>query len=71
MNKKMSSVKLRELIGLGKGSLENHLEKMETAGYVRVRNVLSWGGTRQIVEITEKGLADCRSLLQKIQGIDL
>jgi DNA-binding MarR family transcriptional regulator len=71
MNKKLSSVKLRDLIGVGKGSLENHLEKLEAAGYVKVRNVLSWGGTRQIVEVTEKGLADCRSLLHKIQGIDV
>lgn len=71
MNKKLSAVKLRELIGLGKGSLENHLEKLEVAGCVKVRNVLSWGGARQIVEITDKGLAECRSLLQKIQGIDI
>jgi DNA-binding MarR family transcriptional regulator len=71
MNKKLSSVKLRSLIGLGKGSLENHLEKLESAGYVKVRNVQSWGGTRQIVEITEKGLSDCRSLLQKIHSLDV
>lgn len=71
MNKKLSSVELRALVGLGKGSLENHLEKLEAAGYITIRNVQAWGGTRQVVEITDKGLADCRLLLQKIHSLDV
>jgi DNA-binding MarR family transcriptional regulator len=71
MNKKMSSVELRALTGLGKGSLENHLEKLEAAGFVRMRNVKSFGGIHQTVEITEKGLESCRTLLRRIQSLDV
>ncbi len=71
MNKKLSAVELRSFVGLGKGSLENHLEKLEAAGHIKVRSVRTWGGTRQIVEITEKGLDDCRSLLRKMNSLDV
>jgi DNA-binding transcriptional ArsR family regulator len=71
MNKKLSASELRSLVGLGKGSLENHLSKMEAAGLVRVRSVKSWGGSHQVVEITEKGLKDCKSLLEKIHSLDV
>ena len=71
MNKKLSASELRSLVGLGKGSLENHLAKMEASGLIRVRSVRSWGGTHQVVEITEKGLEDCRSLLKKIHSLDV
>lgn len=71
MNKKLSSVELRTLIGLGKGSLENHIEKLEAAGYIRIQNVQSWGGARQVISITDKGLVDCRLLLQKIHSLDI
>ncbi len=68
MNKKLSASELRSLVGLGKGSLENHLVKMEASGLIRIRSVRSWGGVHQVVEITEKGLEDCRSLLRIIHG---
>jgi DNA-binding MarR family transcriptional regulator len=71
MNKKLTAVELRSFVGLGKGSLENHLAKLEDSGLVKVRFVQSWGGTRQVVEITEKGLEDCRSLLRKMHNIDV
>ncbi len=71
LNKKLSASELRSLVELGKGSLENHLSKLETAGLVRVRTVRSWGGSHQVVEITEKGLEDCKSLLKKIHSLDL
>jgi DNA-binding MarR family transcriptional regulator len=71
MNKKLSAAELRSLVGLGKGSLENHLAKMEASGLIRVRSVRSWGGVHQIVEITEKGLEDCRSLLRKIHSVNV
>jgi len=56
---------------LGKGSLENHLVKMEASGLTRVCSVRSWGGVHQVVEITEKGLEDCRSLLSKIRRLNV
>ncbi|HXZ90353.1 MAG TPA: transcriptional regulator [Candidatus Dormibacteraeota bacterium] len=73
MNKKLSSVELRELLQLGKGSLENHLERLEAAGYLRVRNVGAFGGngSRQMVEITEKGFQDCKALLEKIHNLNV
>jgi len=39
----MSSVELRTLTGLGKGSLENHLSKLESFGYVKIGNAKSLG----------------------------
>ena len=47
MNKKLTSVELRSFVGLGKGSLENHLVKMETSGLIMVHSVRSWGGVHQ------------------------
>jgi DNA-binding transcriptional ArsR family regulator len=71
MNKKLSASQLRSLVGLGKGSLENHLSKLESAGLIHVRSVRSWGGSHQVVEITEKGLEDCKMLLRRIHSLDL
>ena len=71
MNKKLTSVELRSFVGLGKGSLENHLAKMEASSLIRVRSIKSWGGTHQVVEITEKGLEECRSLLKKIHSLNV
>ncbi len=71
MNKKLTSVELRSFVGLGKGSLENHLAKMESSGLIRINSVRGWGGTHQVVEITEKGLEDCRSLLSKIHSLNV
>lgn len=71
MNKKSTAKELRALTGFGKGSLENHLEKLESAGYVRTRNVKSFGGWRQTVEVTEEGLKECRELLLAIRTLDV
>ena len=71
MNKKLHAAELRSFVGLGKGSLENHLAKMETSGLIRVRSVKSWGGVHQVVEITGKGLQECRSLLEKIHSLNV
>lgn len=72
--RKMSSVDLRTLTGLGKGSLENHLNKLESFGYVKISNAKSIGARgvpRQIVEITEKGLDTCRALVKSISSLSL
>ena len=71
MNRKLSASELRSFVGIGKGSLENHLAKLAASGLIRIRSVRSWGGTHQVAEITEKGLKDCRSLLKKIHRIDV
>ncbi len=72
--RRMSSVELRTLTGLGKGSLENHLNKLESFGYVKVSNAKSLGARgspRQIVEITENGLGVCRALVRSISSLAL
>lgn len=56
VNGKLGFLDLLELTGMGKGSLSNHLEKLETAGYIRTRRMMVWSGHRVVVEITEKGL---------------
>jgi DNA-binding MarR family transcriptional regulator len=71
MNKRSTASELRVLTGLGRGSLENHLEKLESAGYVKTKNVKSFSGWRQTVEITQAGLDGCRELLRTIQALNV
>ncbi|MDG7002178.1 MAG: transcriptional regulator [Nitrososphaerota archaeon] len=74
LSRRMSSVDLRMLTGLGKGSLENHLNKLESLGYVTISNAKSIGARgvpRQMVEITEKGLGACRALVKNISSLAL
>jgi len=70
----MSAVQLRTLTGLGKGSLENHLNKLESSGYVRLTYEKSLGARgvpRQMVEITEKGIDACRALVKSMSSLAL
>ena len=70
--RRMSSVQLRALTGLGKGSLENHLGKLESFGYVRLSYAKSMGARgvpRQTVEITEEGLRACRALVKSVSSL--
>jgi DNA-binding MarR family transcriptional regulator len=72
--RRMSSLELRTLTGLGKGSLENHLSKLEGSGFVRISNAKSIGARgspMRMVEITEKGLDACRALVKSISSLAL
>lgn len=72
--RRMSTVQVRMLTGLGKGSLENHLNKLESSGYVRITNekfIGARGIPRQMVEITEKGLSACQDLVKRISSLAL
>ena len=72
--RRMSSVELRTLTGLGKSSLENHLNKLEGFGYVRISNAKSIGGRgspMQTIEIAQKGLDACRALVKSISSLAL
>lgn len=71
IHKRTSLVELRRFTGLGRSSLGNHLEKLELAGYVRTKVINSFVGKRQVFEITEKGLEDCRTLLERIRRVDV
>ena len=70
--RRISSVELRTLTGLGKGSLENHLNKLESFGYVTTSNAKSIGArgvARQVVEITDKGIEACRALVKSMSSL--
>jgi DNA-binding MarR family transcriptional regulator len=56
LNKKLRFVDLMLLTGTGKGSLSNHLDKLEAAGYVKRKPLVTVRGPRIAVEITQKGL---------------
>jgi len=71
MHKRSTASELRALTGLARGSLENHLEKLESAGYVKTTKVKSFSGWRQTVEITQKGLDECRELLRTIRALNV
>ena len=72
--RRMSSVQLRTLTGLGKGSLENHLNKLESFASVRLsyaKSMAARGVPRQTVEITGKGLDACRALVKTVSSLTL
>lgn len=74
LSRRMSAVQLRTLTGLGKGSLENHVNKLESFGYVRVRRTKSLGArglSRQTVEITDKGVEACRAIVRSVSRLAL
>ncbi|MCL4519150.1 MAG: transcriptional regulator [Thaumarchaeota archaeon] len=74
LSRRMSSVELRTLTGLGKGSLENHLNKLESLGYVTIsiaKSIGARGVPRQMVEITEKGLDACHALVKNMSSLAL
>lgn len=74
LSRKLTSVQLRALTGLGKGSLENHLNRLESFGYVRLNYAKSLGargGARQTVEITELGLERCRDLVRSMKSLNV
>ena len=71
IHKRTSLVELRRFTGLGRSSLGNHLEKLELAGYIRTKVINSFVGKRQVFEITEKGLEECRTLLDRIRSLDI
>jgi DNA-binding MarR family transcriptional regulator len=69
LNRKMSFVSLLSLTGVGKGSLSNHLERLELAGYVTTKTVKTWGGYRTTVEITPKGTEAYNTLLRALTSL--
>lgn len=71
MHKRSTASELRVLTGLARGSLENHLEKLESAGFVKTKKIKSFSGWRQTVEITQEGLDRCRELLLTIQSLNV
>lgn len=74
LSRRLSSVELRALTGVGKGSLENHLNKLESLGYIKIgssKSIGARGVPRQMVEITEKGINACRAFVKRISSLNL
>lgn len=66
LNRKMSVVRILRLTGMEKGSISNHLKKLEASGLVTTKTSKTFGGYRTTVEITEKGLTACIELLEAL-----
>jgi DNA-binding MarR family transcriptional regulator len=66
LNKKLGFMDLLKLTGTGKGSLSNHLEKLEASGYVKSTSTMTFSGARIVYEITTKGAEVYESLVQTL-----
>ncbi len=67
--KKLRFVDLMLLTGTGKGSLSNHLDKLEAAGYVKKKSLVYIRGPRVAVEITQKGITIYETFVKLIGQI--
>jgi len=73
LKRRVGFTELKDLLGLTPGNLDHHLRKLEAAGLVRNRKMLSWRPLNMI-GITEEGAASfreyaihLRELLKRIQ----
>jgi len=73
LKRRVGFTELKNLLGLTPGNLDHHLRKLEAAGFVRNRKILSWRPLNMI-NITEEGASSFREyaihlkeLLKRIQ----
>ena len=64
LNTKLGFIDLLNLTGTGKGSLSNHLEKLEASGYIKTKSTMTFGGPRIMAEITARGLESYGNLVK-------
>lgn len=55
VNGRMRFYELQSTLGIGKGSLSNHIDKLEENDLVKVRDVLTVTGPGKSLELTNKG----------------
>src|SRR5579875_627813 len=65
LNRHLTFTDLLELTGLGKGSLSNHLDKLEASGLI----IRTFGGYRMIVSITPKGIEAYKGLISILASL--
>lgn len=73
IHKKLTFTELLQLTSVGKGSLSNHIEKLQEVGLVRSRTVFSFSGPRLVIEITESGkeiYVEYQNLLRKLMFLN-
>lgn len=69
VNRRLSFAVLLELVRCSKGSLNYHLKQLSEAGLVLVSTVFTFGGPRVVVDITEKGSAQYRGLVDELSRL--
>jgi DNA-binding MarR family transcriptional regulator len=68
LKRRIGFIQLKELLGLTPGNLDHHVKKLEEAGLVRSRHMLSWRPL-VIVEITPKGVSIFREYVVKLSAL--
>ncbi len=63
----VSAARARELLELTAGNLETHARKLEAAGWLKSRKVLTPGGFVQRLRITGAGVAAFETYLQRLE----
>jgi DNA-binding MarR family transcriptional regulator len=69
IGKRMRLTDLMKLTGCGKGSISNHINKLEKFGFVTTRDVSIFTSPRIVVEITNKGEEFYNSYLDMLERI--
>lgn len=69
LNHSVTFMDLLTLTGIGKGSLSNHLEKLESSGFITIRTRATFSRDRCIIEITEKGLDAYKTLVRTMSEL--
>ncbi|MEM0118169.1 MAG: transcriptional regulator [Conexivisphaerales archaeon] len=69
LNRHLSFTDLIGLTGLGKGSLSNHIDKLEASGFIQSRLVRTFRGQRMVISITPRGLEAYRSFMELLRKI--
>ena len=69
MNRKMNFSDLLKLTSTGKGSLHNHITKLESAGYISTKKYSFFSSPKLKIEITEKGMEVVQKYLDIINHI--
>lgn len=68
LKRKIGFIQLKDLLGLTPGNLDHHLKKLEGAGLIRNRRVLSWRPL-VVVEITSEGVETFRNYIVRLKSL--
>ncbi|MCL4327905.1 MAG: transcriptional regulator [Candidatus Thermoplasmatota archaeon] len=69
MNRRLNFSDLLKLTGSGKGSLHNHISRLESAGYVVTTRYSFFSSPKVRVEITQKGREVVKRYLEIVSHI--
>ncbi|MCL5990425.1 MAG: transcriptional regulator [Candidatus Thermoplasmatota archaeon] len=69
VSKRMRLTDIMKLTGCGKGSISNHIDKLEKSGFVTTHDASFFTSPRIVVEITKKGEEFYNSYLSMLEKI--